>query len=156
MKYKKKILFIILIAILCIFLDQFTKFLIVNNMDLADTIQIIRNFFRISYVHNTGAAWSIFSGNRFFLITISLFVVGIFIYFLMKTDHFKQNDIIIYGVLIGGILGNLIDRIRYGYVIDFLDFNFGSIDFPIFNVADMCIVIAGFFLIVKILKEDEK
>ena len=125
-------------------------------MEVADTIHIIRNFFRITYVQNTGAAWSIFSGNTVFLILISIIVLGIFIYFLLKKDIIEKSEIVIYGLLVGGIVGNLIDRIRYGYVVDFFDFNFGSFNYPIFNVADVMIVLTGLFLIIKILKEDVK
>ncbi len=156
MKNKKSIILILTIAILGLLIDQATKEIIVKNMEVADTIHIIRNFFRITYVQNTGAAWSIFSGNTVFLILISIIVLGIFIYFLLKKDIIEKSEIVIYGLLVGGIVGNLIDRIRYGYVVDFFDFNFGSFNYPIFNVADVMIVLTGLFLIIKILKEDVK
>lgn len=156
MKNKKSIIILLILTVVCLFIDQLTKYIVTENMNVADTIHIIRNFFRITYVQNTGAAWSIFAGNTIFLILISIVVLGIFIHFLLKKDKLEKDETIIYGVLMGGIFGNLIDRIRYGYVIDFFDFNFGSFDYPIFNIADIMIVLAGIFLIIKILKEDVK
>lgn len=141
---------------ICILLDQIVKYIVVQNMQLASSIHIIRNFFRITYVENTGAAWSILSGNRIFLILISIIVLGFFLYYLLKKETINKTESIVYGILVGGILGNLIDRIHYGYVIDFLDFNFLSYSFPVFNIADMCIVISGILLIIKVWKEEKK
>lgn len=156
MKKQKEIITLLIIALIAFLIDQISKFYITSTMNLADTIHIIKNFFRISYVQNTGAAWSILTGSRVILILITLFILGIFIYFLLKQKEIKRTEQIIYGILIGGILGNLIDRIRLGYVVDFLDFNFGSFYFPVFNLADTFIVVAGFLLIIKLLKEDVK
>jgi len=156
MKNKKEIIIILIISVSIFLIDQITKFIVVNKMDIADTIHIIKNFFRITYVQNTGAAWSILTGYRMVLILITILILGIFISFLLKLKEIKKSEQIIYGVLVGGILGNLIDRIRLGYVVDFLDFNFGSFYFPVFNLADTFIVIAGIVLIFKLMKEDVK
>jgi len=156
MRNKKEIIIILIISVSIFLIDQITKFIVVNKMDIADTIHIIKNFFRITYVQNTGAAWSILTGYRMVLILITILILGIFISFLLKLKEIKKSEQIIYGVLVGGILGNLIDRIRLGYVVDFLDFNFGSFYFPVFNLADTFIVIAGIVLIFKLMKEDVK
>lgn len=154
MKNKKEIILIFLISLLFLCLDQISKYLVVENMEVAETIQVVRNFFRFSYVQNTGAAWSMFTGSGMFLILTSILILGFFLYFIFKKEKLPKSEIFIYASLIGGILGNLIDRIRCGYVIDFLDFNLGGFDFPVFNLADTFIVIAGFILIYKILKEE--
>lgn len=146
---KKKKLYIVLV--LGILLDQLSKLIVIKNLDFAASINIIKNFFRLTYVKNTGAAWSILQNNRFLLIIITIFVLIGLIYYIYKNG--KEKDNIIYGLLIGGIIGNLIDRICYGYVIDFLDFNIFGYAFPIFNVADMLIVISIFIMIFKLIKE---
>lgn len=144
-----------MISLICIIADRIIKIIVTSNMFLADTINIIKNFFRITYVQNIGAAWSMFSGNRIFLIVITLLALTAIYYFFIKGKELNNIDKCIYGILIGGIIGNLIDRVVFGYVIDYLDFNFGSYNFPIFNLADMCIVISGIFLVVRMYTEEK-
>lgn len=130
------------ITIISLFIDQLVKIIVINNMNLFDSINIITNFFKITYVRNTGAAWSILSGNTWFLIAISLIALVVIYLYFIKDKKLNKLESISYGLLIGGILGNLIDRIIYGYVIDYLDFKIINYDFPIFNIADICIVIS--------------
>ena len=144
---------IIPISIICLLLDQISKLLITNNLVINETYIVINNFFNITLVHNDGAAWSILSGNRLLVIFIS-FVALLIIYFLfIKNKKITKLETIIYGMLIGGIIGNLIDRILYGYVIDFFDFKLFSYNYPVFNIADCCIVIAAILLIIDVAKE---
>ena len=111
-----------LISILIFFIDRVTKILISNNFDLNVRNKIINKFFYITNCHNTGAAFSIFSGNLFFLVFITLIVIYL-IYKSLKGKNNMSNIICIsYGLLLGGIIGNLFDRVVFGYVIDFLDF----------------------------------
>ena len=156
MKNKKEIIIILIVSIIIFLIDQISKFYITSTMSLTDTIHIIKNLFRITYVQNTGAAWSILSDSTFLLILITFLVLGMIIYVLLKQKTIEKSEQLIYGSLIGGVLGNLIDRIRFGYVVDFLDFNFGSFYFPVFNLADTFIVLAGIILIIKLMKEDVK
>lgn len=122
-------------------LDQIIKIIVSSLMHLYDSINVINNFLSITYVRNNGAAWSILSGNRWLLITISV-VALIFIYlYFIKGKNLTKLEIISYGLLIGGTLGNLFDRVIYGYVIDYLDFRIFTYNFPVFNLADICIVI---------------
>ena len=144
-----------IISIICIMLDQLFKYLVINNIAFASSIHIIRNFFRLTYVQNTGGAFSIFSNNIILLIVITIIVLGTLIYLIRSNKKISKLDIVIYGLLLGGIIGNLIDRIFRGYVIDYLDFNFGSYNFPVFNLADICIVISCIGIIFKILKEGD-
>lgn len=138
----------IIIGIICLVIDQLLKLLVLNNLILNISNEIIPSFFSLTYVQNEGAAFSILSGNRIFLILITLFAL-IFIYlFLIKKDIDKGINSTIYGVLYGGIIGNLIDRLLRGYVIDYLDFNIFGYNFPIFNFADICIVISIILVII--------
>ena len=130
------------ISLLVVLIDQVVKTIITMNLSLYSSIEVIDNFFNITYVRNTGAAWSILSGNTLLLVFISLMsLVMIYLYFI-KDRKLSKIEVISYGLLVGGIIGNLIDRIVRGYVIDYLDFKIIGYSFPIFNIADICIVIS--------------
>lgn len=143
---------IFLFSLIIFIIDQIVKLLIGFSINLNDSVSIISGFFNISYVHNYGAAFSILYGNRVFLILISVFTLIFIYYFLLKNKKFSRFDIFIYSFLIGGILGNLFDRIVYGYVIDYLDFNIFGYHFPIFNIADISIVLSIFMIIIDIIR----
>ena len=144
-----------LVCIIRIIVDQIIKFIIKANMNIADTINIIPNFFRITFLKNEGAAFSILSGNRLLFIFITVLVLILFYFFLLKNKKIIKTKQLLYGLLLGGIIGNFIDRILYGYVIDYLDFNIGSYNYPVFNIADSLIVISIIWLIVLSVKEDK-
>ena len=146
---------IAIISLICVLLDQIIKYIIVKSLSFSNSIHIIRNFLRITFVKNTGGAFSIFESNIFLLIILTLFVLFFIFYYLYKNRSIDSNNQFIYGILIGGIFGNLIDRIRLGYVIDYLDFNFFSYNFPIFNFADILIVISCILLMFKIINEGD-
>ena len=136
--YKKLFIFTI-IFLLC---DQLSKGLINFYFNLNESIEIIPNFFRLTYVHNQGAAFSMFMGALWFFIIIAIIALNIIYIFFIRDKKLKNNEIVIYSLLISGIMGNLIDRILYGYVIDFLDFTIFGYNFAIFNFADSFIVVA--------------
>ena len=144
---------IIIISFFCMLLDQISKVIITNFLDVNSSIDIINNFFNLTLVHNDGAAWSILSGNRLLLIFISLIALVLIYYIFIKNKNLRKIDIITYGMLIGGIIGNLVDRVFYGYVIDFLDFKIFNYNYPVFNIADCFIVISAILLIVDVVKE---
>lgn len=135
----------IFIIVLVVLIDQISKLIVGNILGLNESVKIIDNFFYITNVNNYGAAFNIFNGNTIFLILIAL----IMLYMLYK--YFKDNNI---NILVGGIIGNLIDRIIYGYVRDFLDFRIFGYNYPIFNISDICICIGIFILIIKELKQN--
>lgn len=141
------------ISFICILIDQIIKFIITINLNFTESINIIKNFFRITYLQNNGAAFSILSGNRIFLILITLLSLILIYFILIKNKRINNIESICYGSLIGGIIGNLIDRIRLGYVIDYLDFNFGNYQYPVFNFADILIVLSAITLLIISLKE---
>lgn len=145
---------ITIFSLLIIILDQIIKFVVIQNMELYSSIIIIKNFFNITYVQNIGAAFSILSGNVVFLSLISLIVlVAIYIY-LSKKKSFNKIQTITYSMLIGGIVGNMIDRIFRGFVIDYLDFSILKYNFPVFNFADICIVVSAIILLIFSIKEE--
>lgn len=127
--------------------------IISSKMLVNSSITIIKDFFNITYVKNIGAAFSILSGGRFLLIIIALIAIYIIYKLLIKNKNLNRINIINYSLLIGGIIGNLIDRIIRGYVVDYLDFTIFNYNFPIFNIADICIVISCVLLIFTIKEE---
>jgi len=143
------------ITFLCIVIDQMVKIIVSSTLKLNYSNEIISNFFNLTYVQNDGAAWSIFSGNRLFLIFVAIMsIILIYVYFI-KNKKLTNFENITYGLLLGGIIGNLIDRIIFGYVIDYLDFLIFNYNFPIFNFADICIVVSVFLLIIDIFRGEK-
>ena len=146
----------LIITMICVLIDQIIKMVVTSNMSLNSTILVIPNFFSITYVKNDGAAWSILSGNTIFLILISIVALLIIIMYVFKNSDIKTFEFMNYSILIGGILGNLFDRIKFGSVIDYLDFKIFNYNFPIFNFADMCIVVSIFLLLIYFIKSEAK
>lgn len=139
----------ILITMLLVVIDQISKELINIYLRLNESIKIINNFFYITNAHNEGAAWSILSGNTLILVIITF----ISIYLIHR--YTKEYKGIFKYILYGGIIGNLIDRIFYGYVRDFIDFRIFNYNYPVFNISDICIFIGIFILIIKIVKDEK-
>ncbi len=135
-----------IISLIVIIIDRILKVLVTNNFVLNVRNKIIDGFFYITNCHNEGAAFSLFSGNVLFLIFITLIVLFL-IYRTINKENVNKIRILAYGLLLGGILGNLYDRIFYGYVIDYLDFVIFKFNFAIFNLADAAIVIGAILLI---------
>lgn len=149
---RKKVVIITLIGLL---IDQISKLIISNNLNLYEKIPIIREFFNITYVQNEGAAWGILDGNVFLLITITIVALFFICRFIFKDNSINKIEGSAYGMLLGGILGNLIDRIVHNYVIDFLDFKIFNYDFPVFNIADSLIVISVILLVFTCFRGDK-
>lgn len=137
------------ISMLLIVLDQYTKYLAVKYLKDQPNIVFWKDVFELQYLENRGAAFGIMQGQKlFFVIFTSIAMIGIVWFFLNKIPEerkYRFLDIICVLLFAGGI-GNLIDRIRLNYVIDFLYFSF--IDFPIFNVADIYVTIAAFAMFI--------
>lgn len=142
-----------IIAIIIIILDQITKFAAVKFLRDNSPYVVIKDFFQLYYVENTGAAFGIFKNCRILFIIVSILVIIFVILFMFKYLNTLNNTMkIALALFIGGSIGNLIDRIRIGYVVDFISFKlpFGY-DFPVFNVADTFIVISTILIMVMIL-----
>lgn len=146
---------IFIVAVISLFLDQITKILIGIFFTLDERVVVVKNFFSFYFIENYGAAWSILNNKVDFLIIISLVAIFILYRFMY---NFKQNsrNNVAFGLILGGIVGNLIDRVFLGYVRDFLSFKLFSYNYPIFNLADTFIVIGVLFLVIAILKGEDK
>lgn len=140
------------ISIIVLIIDQILKLLV---QTFETNVSIIKNLFAISYYQNTGAAWSILEGEQLLLIIISLVMIVI-VYSMMFS--FEENKLtnIAFGILFGGIIGNLIDRVLFGYVRDFIAITIFGYYFPIFNIADIGIVLGVFLLIIETVKGEIK
>jgi len=145
---KKDMIFGGLFIILGILLDQIIKIVIRVNLTEGSSITIINNFFKISHVENKGAAWGGFSGYTIMLIIVSLVILGFFIY-MYRNINFKKKIVFSLSLVlvISGTIGNLIDRIFFQSVTDFFDFIIFGYDFPVFNIADILLVV-GFALFI--------
>ncbi|HPF83683.1 MAG TPA: signal peptidase II [Bacilli bacterium] len=152
MKSKNK--FILLIALVIGGIDQLIKYIIINKLELFESIRIFKNF-NITYVNNTGAAFSILSGNVFILIILGIILTYLFYKYFIKNKVLNKIEIIIYGILFGGVLGNFIDRIFRNSVIDYLDIKIFNYDFPVFNFADIAIVCSIIVLIILIIRGEK-
>lgn len=146
---------IYLTMLLSIIIDQIIKYIVESNMNLYQSIPIIKNFFYISFVKNIGAAFSILS-NKTILLSLTAVVISLIIYiFFIKDKELNNLNKITYGLLLGGIIGNLIDRVFRGYVVDYLDFVILKYDCPVFNLADALIVCSVFLIIIWILRGEK-
>ncbi len=145
---------ILILASIILFLDQISKVLIDVYLKINAKIILIPNFFSITRVSNYGAAWSILNNKTYFLIGITLIVLIILYKYV---DTFKKNtrNIISFGLLFGGITGNLLDRLFLGYVRDFLSFKIINYNYPVFNISDVAIFIGTILLIIAIIKGED-
>lgn len=142
---------VFVVSILLILLDQLFKYLVSSNMILYESIEIIPKFLSITFVENSGGAFSILSGGRWFFIIFGLISLYFIFRFIMLDSKVSNFDKVSYSLVLSGIVGNLIDRIFLGKVIDYIDFNLFGYDAPIFNFADICIVIGAFMIIIILL-----
>jgi signal peptidase II len=157
MKFNKKLLYLIIISPITILIDQLTKALAENSLSFGIRQTIIDGFFYLTLVYNRGAAWSILSGNRWFLVLVStVATVGFIAYYLKRVNNSKPILLSALSFLIGGTIGNLIDRALYGQVIDFLNFIIISYNYPVFNFADTFLVVGMGLLIIAVYFEDKK
>lgn len=156
LKYGEFMLYAILI-LLFIITDQLSKYFTVRFLDEFESFSVIENILDFTHVHNTGGPWSIFNGNQIFFIimTVIIFAAGIFYFKKHKPEHMLEKISIC--MIAGGALGNFIDRIFRGYVVDMIDVNF--FNYPVFNIADFYIVVGAVLMCIYVLfiyKEKEQ
>ena len=142
-----------LFSIIFFVCDLLIKIIINNTIKIYSVVNIIPNFFVITNVRNIGAAFSILENNIIFLIVVSVVAIYLIYNFLIKQSNLSNYNIIAYSMLLGGIMGNLFDRVVYGYVIDYLSFNIFGYNFPVFNLADILIVVSVGLIILKEIRE---
>ena len=145
----KKNIFIFSAAFIVVLLDQLTKFLIKQNFLLNHSIPIIKNIFHLTYITNTGSAFGLFKGLNLFFMLFSIIVIIVIFYYINKIKNNEKYLQFAVGLLLGGTIGNLIDRIAYGSVIDFIDFRI----WPVFNIADSAVTISVILLIILLWKK---
>jgi|ETNmetMinimDraft_2_1059921.scaffolds.fasta_scaffold33756_3 signal peptidase II len=141
-----KFYIISIISILIVLLDQLSKYLV--RVYINNPVTVIKDILDIIYTSNTGAGFSILQGNNITLIIITLIILGGFLYYYRRFPEDKKVTIPV-GLILGGAIGNLIDRIFFGHVIDFIDFKI----WPVFNIADSAITVGAFILIVYIIRK---
>lgn len=148
---KKKIF---LLSIAFVFLDQLSKFLLDKFLVLGKSYTIFDRFLYITKAYNDGISFSMLSGHKFLIILISIGIMAFLLFYMRK---FKQNmrNIIAFSLVFGGLIGNLIDRIIHGYVIDFIDFYIMNYNYPIFNLADSFICIGILMLLYAVVKGED-
>lgn len=145
----------ILIIIITIFLDQTSKYMAYLKLKDSVPINVIDNFFQLNFIENSGAAWGILKDQRYFFIVLTALIIISLASYMKLNKKLSKSSLTAIALVIGGAMGNLIDRIKMGYVIDFIDINFGSLyDFPVFNFADTFIVV-GTFLMAYLLLTDK-
>jgi len=141
-----------LIAALIVIADQAIKYFVHNSMRISQSIPLVKNVLQLTYVRNTGAAFSLFVGFSSYLVVIGLIVAAVVVYFHYKGP--KKNYYLQVGLafVLGGSLGNLIDRVFRGYVIDYVDIMI----WPVFNLADIMINVGVILIAYKLFAEEEK
>ncbi|MCJ8171941.1 signal peptidase II [Clostridium botulinum] len=145
----------IIVLILGIFLDRISKIWALNTLTSGKDIVVIKNLFTFSYLENRGAAFGIFQNRLIFLSLITAIVILEVVYFIVKYKPTSKLLKISLSLIISGAIGNLIDRIYYKFVVDFIMLHYKDVYyFPTFNVADMLVVIGTVLLAIYILKEE--
>ena len=143
-------LYFVSLSIFIVLIDQFTKYLMFYNKKLFINKDFL--LFKLDFVKNYGAAFNIFSGSRVLLSLISIFFSIILIYLIFRKNTLNSFDLYSYSFILGGTIGNGIDRIYKGFVVDFINLNI--INFPVFNIADISINIGFFILLYNIFKNN--
>lgn len=143
--YKKLLLF----SVIFLLIDQISKGFVNLYMNVNESIKLF-NLLSLTYVHNTGAAFSMLEGARWLFIILGIIALNVIFIFFIKDKKLNNFEIITYSLLLSGIMGNLIDRLLYGYVIDFIDVNI--LNFAIFNFADSFMVIGVILLMIGMIK----
>ena len=150
----------LVLSIVMILLDQWTKQIATDNLQYGESVPFIAGFWDWTLAHNPGAAFSFLANSGqwahwfFVVMKITVSLVLIVLLFKMPRDHWR--DALPYSLIISGALGNLVDRFRFGYVVDFIEWYYKSYSWPVFNIADSCIVLgAGLLILFSFGKKDE-
>jgi signal peptidase II len=136
----------LLCAIAIVALDQTTKLFASSHLMPGESISVLGDFIRLTLVHNTGAAFGLFPGSRVPFIVVSVVAIAVVLYLFFRETYRSVANRILLGCILGGAIGNLIDRVRLGYVVDFIDVGFGTARWPVFNAADSAVTIGVLLL----------
>lgn len=147
----------VVIIIIGFLADRLTKLWALNLLKKVNEIVIIKGFFSFIYAENEGAAWSIFSGKTIFLVIFTFLILLAIIFYLVKYRPESKIMRAALSLIIAGAVGNLFDRVLYRHVVDFIQIHFKDVYYyPVFNVADICVVTGTILLIVCMLRNDSK
>jgi signal peptidase II len=149
--------FSIVLAAIVVALDQLTKWMVLERMNLHNEIPVISGFFSLQFVYNPGAAFGMLANQQWLFILVATTAVGAMLWFLRHPDAQHPVIKVAMGLLMGGAIGNLIDRIRFDKVVDFLLFYWRDYYFPNFNVADIAVTVGvGLFVLHMMLTGEKK
>lgn len=158
---KRKYWVLLIICVWILFVDQWTKHVIQQRLVLYQKVEVIRGIFNLVHVRNTGGAFGIFGGEKgglgsLIFVVVSLVAIGtiLFLYFRLKEDEDTLS--LSFSLVLSGAMGNLIDRLRYGEVVDFLDFFLSSFHWPAFNFADSAICLGIGLMALELLIQDRR
>ena len=138
----------ILFVLIFVFIDICSKIIVDKYLILEENVKLVNNFIYITYVRNTGAAWSVLSSRTYLVLIISFLIIVGIVLFLYKNKPNSKLEKFAYSMILGGAFGNFLNRLVYGYVIDFIDIRIFNYDYPIFNFADVFIVLGVLLLII--------
>ncbi len=144
-----------IIVIIGLIIDQIIKFLVRKNLKVLASIPLIPHFFHLTHVENEGAAWGVLSNNTTILIFISFIIFLAILKYIKEEPNWSPTKTISFGLVLSGMMGNLIDRILYHSVTDYLDFTIFFYHYPVFNVADIFIVIGAMILIIDLVRSEQ-
>ena len=157
---KRKYWVLLFTCLVVVSLDQFTKYTVQKNLPLHHRVEVIPGFFNLTHVRNTGGAFGILGGRSgwgtFFFMGISVLAVGSILFFIRRIKEDERILALSFSLVLAGAIGNLIDRLRYGEVIDFLEFYLSSFFWPAFNIADSAICIGIGLMAFELLVADHK
>lgn len=156
MKKKYYIGLSLIVAMVILIIDQLTKKIITATMNIGDSYEVIPHFLNITSHRNNGAAWGILSGKMGFFYIITLIILAVLIIFYIKETKYNAFMQVAISLLFAGALGNFIDRLFNGEVVDFIDTNIFGYNFPIFNIADSSLTIGVIFVIIALVKDATK
>jgi len=158
LRMKRKYWVLLIVCLSLLLLDQWTKHLVLQKLPLHHSAEVIPGFFNLTHVRNTGGAFGIFGGKGdiglAFFVAVSLIAVGTIIFLLIKLKEHEKTLILSFSLVLSGAIGNLIDRLRHGEVVDFLDFYVLSFHWPAFNIADSAICIGIGLMALELLTHD--
>lgn len=158
---KTKTTILLAVSVVSLVVDQWTKYLVISRFQWGESYPLISGLFSLTYVRNKGAAFGLFHRapeafrDPFFIIVPVVALVIIFLLFVRLTDKQRWTALAL-SLILGGAIGNLIDRVRFGYVVDFLDVYWRDYHWPAFNVADSCIVVGVGIMLIQSFTEESR
>jgi signal peptidase II len=158
---KKKYWVLLIICVWIVFVDQWTKDAVQQRLALHQSVEVIHGFFNLTHVRNTGGAFGILGGEKramgsIFFVVVSLIAIGTLLFLFIKLKDDEEILSLSFSLVMSGAIGNLIDRLLYGEVVDFLEFYLSSFHWPAFNIADASVCLGVGLMVFELLVKDKK